>query len=198
MDGLILDAGCGFDINYCYPNLDADVSVDINLDKSEIEFINMLRNPVICSVEYLSFRKEVFKKIHARAILEHLNDPYRALRDFKYVMVYDAELIVTIPIIVSHFKHFLIILIIQFPFSIWRIIKEMIVMSKMIRIKGYPHLSDIKPEHFINYFRRYEIITFHHGHKWFQSVWGKVIKKFTRGKEVLKDIQGHYEVHLWK
>jgi len=194
-----VDIGCGYDPSLHYPKLDYDVHLELFLALAEKDFIEKLKNPIIASAEYLPFKDNVFIDVNCRAVLEHLKQPEKALKDIRNCMIKEGRAFFTIPIIVNHFKHYLYLVFIAFPFGI----KESVILTKRVRrnIKrgGLLHVSDIKPKHICKYFKKCNIKEMRYRHKWFYGKIGKIIRKYlTFGREPIKDIQGEYEVEVWK
>jgi len=193
-----IDIGCGYNEELHYPDLNSDVSLDYNLSLVTERFLELLNNPIIADAQNLPFRSCIFKVAKARAILEHLEYPFKCIREIKRVLKLGGQGVFTIPIKVSHHKHYLKILITQFPFSLWDVIKCMHRMNPHLKIEGFYHKTMIREKHIIKYFNEHFVRTTYYNHKWFYGLWGSFIKKFITKGRIIKDTQGYYEVLVWK
>jgi ubiquinone/menaquinone biosynthesis C-methylase UbiE len=197
-----LDIGCGFTEGVQRP-VYATVSLDLNMNKVQPEFLRKLRErdsvSVCASATHLPFRTEIFDKIHWRAILEHLPRQIarQGIEEGVRVLKEGGESEIILPIITAHMRHYLIILWTQFPFSIWTILIALYRANKYWKIQGVPHLTIIKPEHFSKYFRIVEAEKKLYRMKWFQQPWKKFTKYLTNGRDLV-DIQGQYYIRCIK
>lgn len=197
--GLKIDVGCGYRGDLHFPNKEVDIHLEPFLKLSKKAYIDSLNNPIIASAQNLPFRRGVFKELYCRAVMEHLPKPYKALKDCRRVLKKNGKGEFVIPIITNHYKHFFYLCIIAFPFGFIEVKGLMLRLRKHYRDEGLLHLSDVKPKHIYQFFRRHEIITLRYRHKWFYGWWGKIIKKILRLKrEPIRDIQGNYTVRVWK
>jgi len=91
---MILDVGCGANPHpRSSVNIDlyfGEVSPDIHvyLDPRKVE------NPIKADAEHLPLRAKIFEKTYSRALLEHLNNPTRALLEMVRVTKSEIELII--------------------------------------------------------------------------------------------------------
>ena len=130
--------------------------------------------------------------------MEHLSKPYKALANFKYISKYNGKITIIVPIITNHFKHYLILMFIAFPYGIYEVLKLMKRITRHYKEDGLPHVTVIKPENITPYFRKSKVISHFYRHKWFYGYFGRIVRRFTNGKEPIKDIQGYYEIIVWK
>ena len=197
-----IDVGCGYRGDLHYPNLGMDVFIEPFLNNACVEWIKILRengNPIIASAEDLPFRGGICDQLQCRAVMEHLPKPFKALANFKFVVKTGGLIEITIPMITNHFKHYLLLIFIAFPFGIIEVKGLMVRMTKHYHHDGLAHVSDVKPHNLTPFFSRSEVITETYRHKLFYGWWGKLIKKYiTQGREPIRDIQGTYTVRLWK
>lgn len=95
---LVLDAGCGTGLAASELGHPSQV---VGLDVSEAAFQatnwQVLGMPCIGSVERLPFRNESFDVVAALDVLEHLEEPEKALRELYRVAKVGAKLLVTVP-----------------------------------------------------------------------------------------------------
>lgn len=196
---LAIDVGCGYNEDLHYPNYDADIMLEPFLNNAKSEFINKLNNPIMASAEDLPFRSKMFDYIQCRAVIEHLNNPIKALLDIKRIMKDKADAYFIIPIIVNHFKHYLILIFYAFPYGIYEAFILTRRMRRNIKKEGLQHKIDIRPEHFKDVFINCLIMESRYRHSWFHGYFGRIVKKFlTRGREPIKDVQGYYEIFARK
>ena len=197
-DLIRVDVGCGYRGDLHYPNLDFELFVEPFLNNSNDEWISLLRSngaPIMASAQDLPFRKGVLDEVQCRAVMEHLPKPQEALRDFRYVLKKGGKMLIIIPIITNHFKHYLALLFIAFPFGIIEVVGLMKRMSGHYMDAGLAHISDVKPKDVKPYFKNVKVYAHYYRHKIFYGWWGRFIKRFiTQGREPMKDIQGYYTV----
>jgi predicted SAM-dependent methyltransferase len=84
---MILNVGCGGrpDDKACFFG---DVRVDV------ARFPSVM---VLMDAHFLGFRNSVFDKIACFEVLEHLDSPIRALKEFKRVLKADGEIMISVP-----------------------------------------------------------------------------------------------------
>lgn len=201
MNQLSIDIGCGYRGDIHYPNLKCNILLEPFLIYSSKEWIKILRdngNPIIADAEYVPIRKNVIFYCQCRAVMEHLKNPLRALWNMKYIIKRNGLINIIIPIMTSHFKHYLKLLFIAFPYGVYEVYLCMNRMMKHYHDEGLSHISDIKPNDLTKYFKRFKVIPHYYRSKIFYSWSGKLFHLITRGKEPIHDIQGYYEIRLWK
>jgi hypothetical protein len=201
MNRLSIDIGCGYRGDIHYPNLDCDILLEPFLNNSNNEWVNILRengHPIMASAEDLCFRENVFSYVQIRAVMEHIPKPLKCLYDMKYITKRNGLIKIIIPIITSHFKHYLKLLFIAFPYGIYEVFLCMKKMMSHYHDEGLAHVSDIKPNDLTQYFKKHEVIPHYYRSKVFYGWSGKIFHIITRGKEPIHDIQGYYEIKLWK
>ncbi len=151
----------------------------------------------MASAQDLPFRKNIASKQQIRAVMEHLPNPMKCLYDMKYVSKKGGEIEIVIPIITNHFKHYLKLMLIAFPYGVYEVYRCMSEMMGRYYDDGLAHVSDIKPKDIIQYFPKHEVIPEYYRSKVFYGVSGKLFRFITRGKEPIKDIQGYYTIRVW-
>lgn len=180
--GLSLDVGCGFrDTNT--PIEEADVSLDLNLDKASPQFLSRLKNLIIADAERIPLRNGMFSTIHCKDVLEHLPNPFNAIREERRVLVEKGVAFIIIPISILHEPPYLKLLFSEFPFSLFFISSYIRFYRKYMSIRGVPHLCKIKPKQIIPFFRKYDISFMYTKHQWFVRRWGSILKKIL-GREI--------------
>lgn len=173
--GLSLDIGCGFrDINT--PML-VDVSLDLNLDRASPQFLSRLKNPLIADVERIPLRDGVFFITYCISVLEHLPNPFNAIREERRVLIEKGAAFNSIPISVAHEPQFIKSLFLEFPFSLFSVLGYIRRHDSYMSIRGSPHVSNIKPEHITPFFRESEINFIYGPHRWFVRRWGSFFKR---------------------
>lgn len=197
-----IDIGCGFTEGVQVP-VYADVSLDLNMNQVQPSFLKKLRehksHPLCASATHLPIRSNSMKKIHWRAVLEHLprDITLQSIDDGKRVLKQGGEADVILPIITSHMRHYLAILFIQFPFSLYLIIVALWRAHLYWHIPGVPHITDVKPHHLKNTFKQVETTTIYYRNTWFHMPWGHITRKLVN-QRFIPDIQGQYHVRCLK
>jgi ubiquinone/menaquinone biosynthesis C-methylase UbiE len=197
-----VDVGCGYRKDIHYPNMRCNIFLEPFLDNPKADITPYLKQHghlIMSSAEYLPFKKDSIDKLFIRAVIEHLHDPIKALSDIHYSVKKYGYIEVIIPIITSHFKHYLVNMFIAFPFGVYDVIKCMMRMMNHYHDKGLSHISNLKPEVILSLFKMNGVIKpIYYRHKWFYGLWGQVIKKYlTNGGEPIHDIQGIYKIKIW-
>lgn len=193
---LSLDIGCGF-LDLQIPVLEADVSLDLNLDKASPSLIRKLKIPIIGDAQNLPFRNDIFYKIYWNAILEHLPDPVKALKEGKKTLRKNGEARVKLPLITNHERRYLQYLFVAFPFSISAVLRHLIRHCRYFKIKGVRHLTEIKPSDLRPFFKKIEVKTEWGTHAWFSGRKGRLLKKLLKC-EPIHDPQGQYIIRCIK
>jgi hypothetical protein len=197
-----IDIGCGFTEGVQKP-VYAEVSLDLNMNRVEPEFLRKLRekgsNAVCADAVNLPFRNEVAYKIHWRAILEHLpcEVARKGIEEGVKVLKTGGEAEIILPIITAHMRHYLITIWTQFPFSLWVIVVALYRANKYWKIRGVPHLTIIKPRHLEKYFDKVEAQKILYRNKWFHNPWGHITRKLVN-QRFIPDIQGQYFIRCIK
>lgn len=179
----------------------AMVSLDLNMGRVQPRFLAKLKShgshPLGADACHLPIRNGSINRIYWRALLEHLPTPESALSDGVRVLKQGGEAEIILPIIVSHMRHYLIILFTQFPFSLWNIVVALWRAHLYWHIPGVPHIKNVKPENLTGYFSEVEVKANYYRHKWFHYPWGRLTRKIVNNRYI-PDIQGQYYVRCLK
>ena len=84
---MILNVGCGGE-----PHHRASMIGDIRLDLEKFPHVT-----IIADAHNLPFKREIFDSVFSFEVLEHLESPIKALREFKRVLKKEGTITVTIP-----------------------------------------------------------------------------------------------------
>jgi ubiquinone/menaquinone biosynthesis C-methylase UbiE len=183
-----LDVGCGFRKGEGQER--GDVGLDINRRVCD----------VVGDAENLPFRDDVFERVYLYAILEHLDNPMKCLRESARVAKDGARFEIVIPVEtrpwVWHLKH----LVFEFPLGIIWIVDRMWMGSIRYRKEealGGRHKTILKPHH-ISAFLRIKKVEKHRGiHTWFMGRKGKLLRKLL-GRVILIDIESYWYIEAIK
>jgi SAM-dependent methyltransferase len=77
---LKLDVGCGGSEQYCANTVRGDINVDVRKPLKKVE------NFVLCDVNYLPFPEGLFQKVFFYDVIEHLENPFKALSEIYNVL----------------------------------------------------------------------------------------------------------------
>jgi len=101
---MILDIGCGFAKNRDsdYKKYKANPKGDVNIDVGfpELKIANYVR----CDAHHLCFRNNIFSKVIASHVLEHLQNPFACLVEIKNVLRNNGILEIRVPNKYSEFR----------------------------------------------------------------------------------------------
>jgi len=87
---LILDVGCGSGVSYGFkPHFKADVFLDVEKPSSPIP------NFVVGDVQHLPFKTGSFKEVYCNHVLEHVENPFQALKEL--IRVANGTVTVKVP-----------------------------------------------------------------------------------------------------
>ena len=84
---MILNVGCG-----TKPRHKGKWFGDLRIDIQKANNVN-----VIMDAHHLGFRDRIFDEIHSYEVLEHLDSPIKALREFKRVLKEEGKISITVP-----------------------------------------------------------------------------------------------------
>jgi len=181
-----LDVGCGFSARQ---KKRGDLGLDINRGLCD----------VVGDAENLPFRDGVFGKVYLYAILEHLDNPMRCLRESARVTKDRASFEIVIPVEtrgwVGHLKH----LVFEFPLGILWIIKGMWWVSRYRKeeVLRQRHRTILQPHH-ISAILGIKKVEKHNGiHTWFMGRKGKPLRKLL-GRMILIDIESYWYIEAIK
>lgn len=88
---LKLDVGCGGSEQYCANTVRGDINVDVRKPLKKLE------NFVLCDVYYLPFPEGVFQKVFFYDVIEHLENPFKALSEIYNVLCEKGVLEISTP-----------------------------------------------------------------------------------------------------
>jgi len=86
-----LDIGCGGSEDFKIQKVRGDVNCDILKPAFKI------RNFVLCDAHYLPFKASSFSQVFMYEVLEHLESPFKALKNIQYVLKRGGKLNLTTP-----------------------------------------------------------------------------------------------------
>lgn len=72
---MILDVGCG-----CNPRGDVNINIDRSVPKQKL-----MPNFILADAQYLPLRDKCFSLVYASHVIEHVQDPLRALKEWNRV-----------------------------------------------------------------------------------------------------------------
>lgn len=166
----ILDVGCGFARGVHHKR--GEIGVDLNRGMCDI----------VADAHYLPFRPETFDKVLLYAILEHLDDPIKCLKECIKVSKTDAHFEIVIPVdarLIVVLKQ----MIFGFPWGVLRALKSWwrwsIKFRKMRRFET-PHKSCIQPRHISHLLKIEKIDVLGNIHPWFLGRKGKLLRMFIK------------------
>jgi ubiquinone/menaquinone biosynthesis C-methylase UbiE len=181
-----LDVGCGFRKGR---QKRGNVGLDVNRGVCD----------VVGDAENLPFREGVFERLYLHAILEHLDNPMKCLRESVRVAKDGARFEIVIPVEtrdwVWHLKH----LVFEFPLGILWIVERMWRMTRYRREEdlGGRHKRFVQPHH-VSAFLRIKKVEKHKGiHTWFMGRKGKPLRKLL-GRVILVDIESYWYIEAIK
>jgi len=179
-----LNVGCGW---RCQKK--GDVGLDINRGICD----------VVADAENLPFQADVFEKVYLHAILEHLDNPVKCLRESARVAKDKASFEIVIPVEtrcwVWHLKH----LVFEFPLGILWVAPRMWSEIRYRREEalGGRHKTILQPHH-IGAFLGLVRVEKHRGvHEWFRGRKGKFLRKLL-GRVILIDIESYWYIEAIK
>jgi len=171
-DDLVLDIGCGY-----APGVHHHKSEHIGID------LNRGLCDVIGDVSHLPFRPELFDKIVASAILEHLVDPFPCLHELLRVAKKGANFDILIPVDPRSWMILLKLLIFAWPWGFFRAFKVWWRWS--IRFRNAAKFKDarehknwIQPEHIARFLTLDKVEMLGSEHYWFSGRKGKIAGLF--------------------
>lgn len=169
---LILDVGCGW-IEGRHKRVKGSVGVDIMRGLGD----------VVGDGCHLPFRDGVFDRVCCNAVLEHISNPLSCVKEMLRVGKRDCVFEFVLPINCNIMRVFLRKLVLEFPFSVISVFRDILVRRKMCKIKGMNHISNVTVGWLSKYFwlDSIEVVESHflsRGNR------GLVLGKFTRGRTV--------------
>jgi len=179
----------------------ADISLDLNMNRVDPEFLRHIKaagsHALAADAVNLPIRSECVDKIYWRAVLEHFPDPHRAIIDGRRILKKGGETEIILPIITSHMRHYLIILLTNFPFSIHMIVTALWRAHLYWKIPGVAHIRIIKPRDLERYFDKVVWRSNFYRSPFFHRPWGHLTRLLVN-QRFMNDIQGQYLIRCRK
>lgn len=172
-EGLILDLGCGFKPEVGQRSIPGSVGFDLNFEHGKA----MVDHPVLASVCYLPVRDKVAGFVNASAILEHLPETGKCLRDMRRVLRENGNGFILIPKDSRQIPQTLKRFLTEFPFTLHRVVKTLINASTFWKLPGVPHITQVNLSDVRKYFKITRLQSRRYVHAWFH--WGpfKLLRK---------------------
>lgn len=136
---MILDVGCGYLSDHKRRE-----GVGLDLQRGTCD--------VVGDVQCLPFRDDVFGFVYARNILEHLDDPLRALRELRRVMRSNGKISIAFPIHHNLCVDEMSKLLAGFPLRLYRSVKRLVRWRRNKGNIGFLHKNNVKPKHIARFF----------------------------------------------
>lgn len=156
-----LDVGCGFIPNWTKRR--RGLGIDIRKGQCDVQ----------ADAHRLPFRDNIFSFIYMDAVLEHLDNPFHALREAKRVAKLNCVFDIIIPIDARGIRSDFSNLIKGFPFSVIETYKKYWIGYKY---KPIGHKNMIQPYHIQRFFRILKC-ELRGSHQWLHGRKGKLIRK---------------------
>jgi SAM-dependent methyltransferase len=179
-----LDVGCGW-----RHQKRGDVGLDVNRGVCD----------VVGDAENLPFRDGVFEKVCLYAVLEHLDNPVKCLRESARVAKVRASFEIVIPVEtrcwVWHLKH----LVFEFPLGILWVVERMWseIGYRREEALGGRHKTILQPHHIGAFLRIKKVEKRRSIHAWFMGRKGKPLRKLL-GRVILTDIESRWYIEAIK
>lgn len=138
-ENMILDVGCGHLRDH---QRREGIGIDLHRGTCDI----------VADTHHLPFRPSTFKKIYARNVLEHMNNPIVALKELKRTLKTDGVVSITIPIHHNPCLDEIIKFLVEFPFRVPITLKRLWRWRKHRHELGSLHENRIKPNHIARLF----------------------------------------------
>lgn len=162
---MILDVGCGYLSDH---KRREGIGIDLHRGTCDI----------VADVHHLPFRQSTFKKIYARNILEHLNNPMVALKELKRVLKANGVVSITLPIHHNPCQDEIIKFLVEFPFRIPITLKRLRRWRKHRYKPGLFHKNRIKPKHIARLFTVLRCFPIYPKHSLLRIKKGKLLRLF--------------------
>lgn len=167
----ILDVGCGFARGVHHKR--GEIGVDLNRGMCDI----------VADAHYLPFRPKTFDKVLLYAILEHLDNPIKCLKDCITVSKIDAHFEIVIPVDARGSIVLLKTMILEFPLGVLRAFKawwRWAITFRKIRKYQTPHKNCIQPRHISRFLKIDKIDVSGGTHAWFRGKKGTIMRRLTK------------------
>jgi len=160
-----LDVGCGFSKGEHKKK--GDIGIDLNKGVCD----------VVADAQNLPFRNNLFDKIFLYAILEHLDDPIKCLKEAIRVSKSGASFEILIPVEASHFINDLKRMLLEFPFGLRVVLIDCWLTSKYGSSRGFLHKNRIQPNDISRFLKIRKVELKSYRHAWFNGRKGKLFEK---------------------
>jgi len=175
---IILDLGCGYLPDHRrYAFGEYSIGIDIHVGNADI----------LASAEHLPFKKGVFDFVYCMNLLEHLENPFRTLKEIREVMRDKGEILIIIPIYCNPVFDELIKFFVGFPFRVPMTLKRIKRWREHRKDLGFRHLNRIKPEHIEKYFNIVKIEKIRPLHPIYTGYYrpiSSILRRLSRGKVI--------------
>lgn len=161
---LILNIGCGF-IKGTHKKK-GDVALDLRRGICDI----------VADAQNLPFRERVFDRILLYAVLEHLENPIKCLKESRRVTRDGGCFEIVVPIEARGYYTDFKRLFTGFPVSILELYMK---YWRRLKYKPVPHLNHIQPKH-IEKLLKIEKVSVSGAHSWFRGRKGRLLRKIFR------------------
>lgn len=182
-----LDVGCGFDRRVHKKR--GDVGLDLYRGICD----------VVGDVHFLPFRNEIFDKVFVYAILEHLDDPLKGLREAWRVAKNGGHFEVTLPVESRSYMWDIRHVVLEFPLGLIRPLKRMWRSFGWgwRKKSGTYHKNRIQPVHIARYLKVERVEILQGVHYWFKGRKGKLLRRLF-GRVMFLDIESSYFIEAVK
>jgi len=170
---LTLDVGCGWLKGKQTKR--GMIGIDIHKGMCDIQ----------ADAHHLPFKNETFNVILARAVLEHLENPKKALEEIKRVARKNAYIEIEVPMNSNWFYTEIKRLIMEFPFAFTSLPRKLLDRSWIWKYKGSPHLWQI-PIWFLK--QHLDVVSVEKSggrHAWtYGRIKGRIVRKLLKGRRL--------------
>jgi SAM-dependent methyltransferase len=182
-----LDVGCGFTKGVHHKR--GQVGLDIIRGTCD----------VVGDAKNLPFRADVFEEVYLYAVLEHLDNPLKCLRESVRVAKNGARFKIVIPVETRGWVWYLKHMVFEFPVGV---LDPAISMWRSIRWSRYrneaPHKTILKPRHITaSFLRTVKVEKWRSIHAWFKGRKGKLLRNLL-GRVILTDIESVWYIEAIK
>lgn len=160
-----LDVGCG----YLPTGHKRREGIGVDLNKGMCD--------VVADAQYAPFRDGVFRKIYARNVIEHVENPIALLKEIDRVLSVSGCVSITIPRFHNLCVDEIVKLILGFPFSLFRSLKRLVGWRRNMGERGFWHMNRIQPSHIAKVFFVVTILPIYTRHPVAVGAKGKFLRK---------------------
>lgn len=169
-----LDIGCGWLKGHTRRG---DIGIDIQKGLCDVQ----------CDGQLLPFRDGVFDKVLLHAVLEHLDNPLKCLKEAARVSKANAKFVIGIPVDPRGYYKSLRGMILGFPFGVLSAIRMKIRARKYSEVRGCLHVNCIQPtdiEIVLKIIKIRKVSSVEAGHPWFWGRKGKFLRKYMKPPDI--------------